>query len=50
MGRPIPDNVYEYDHKDPGIGFFFRWSKYDPELGELKTNLINSKINDSKGK
>ena len=45
QGVPIPDNVYDYDYNENGIGFFFRGSKYDRELGELE-NFV--KINDSK--
>ena len=24
MGRPIPDNVFDYGYNNPGIGFFWR--------------------------
>ena len=48
MGGPIPDNVYDYDYNDPGTGYFFRGSKYDPEHREFKKFLmINSNTNDS---
>ena len=32
QGGPIPDNVYDYKYIDEGIAYFFRGSKYDPEL------------------
>ena len=41
MRGPIPDNVYDYEYNDPGIGYFFRGSKYDPELRELEKILMN---------
>ena len=44
MGGPIPDNVYDYDYDDPGLGYLFRGSKYGPEPRALENFL---RINDS---
>ena len=45
MGGRIPDNVYDFDYNDLGLGYFLRGSKYDPELREIENFL---RINDSK--
>ena len=47
MGGPIPENVFDYDYNDPGIGYFFRGSKYDLELEELE-KLIGINVSGNK--
>ena len=43
MGGPIPKNVHDYDYNGPGIGYFLRGSKYNPDLRELQNNSQNQK-------
>ena len=40
MGGPIPDNVYDYDHNNPEINFYFQGSGCNPELRESEKFLI----------
>ena len=47
MVGTITGIVYDYYYNDPGLGYFFRGSKYDPEFRELKKVLINSENNQS---
>ena len=46
MEDPIPDYVYDYEYGNSEMDFYFRWSRCDSELRELKNFLINdSEIN-----
>ena len=40
MGGSKPDNVHDYDYNDPETCYFYRGSRYDPELTEFKRFLI----------
>ena len=44
QGRPIPENVHDYENIEFGIGYFFRGSKYNPKHRKIDIFL---KIKDS---